>query len=205
VLGKEIAHEPLVYTTPDKRTARTYQEQAKWMKDNPAPEGLGERRKALMSMPLGDQMRNKGLTNTDMEWFVDRSIAQAGAVPRIANPLNNEGIVEMSIPHDALVSKIRENPELMGEHGETLKTFNPQTYKEIADSSVVLEGGVDPQHIKGSRNFKGVTAREVMDYAAKYPKRFAGGLGIAAAGTAGLSLAGNRIHAMLSRNGEQEA
>lgn len=57
------------------------------------------------------------------------------------------------------------------------------TYNHFDQSKAFL-GGLDAKYFHGSPHYQGVSLKEIGQYARQHPGRFAGGLGLAAAGTA---------------------
>lgn len=89
------------------------------------------------------------------------------------------------------------NPELLGTKNSTefLKKYresNPsfsnmsdeylkKLYNMTGENSYVFKGNIEPEFIKGSKKYKGATAKEISEFIKSNPKRFAKGSGAVAA------------------------
>lgn len=127
----------------------------------------------------------------------------------IANPFNNKGIVEMSMPtwKEEIASKIRQNPETaMGfdKFHANIKAQAPVTppkfvlkniYNQL-DAAKGVEGGVGTEFIKGSPNYKRLGLKELGSYIKNKPKPFAKGVGAIGLGA---GLAGHGLYSMLNK------
>jgi hypothetical protein len=190
-LGKSLA-----YATPDKTDARSYQEQARAIRDHG-----GNIPKALQAIE-------------DDAHFDDRSL----------NVLNNKGIVSMNVPLWKLrqEGRITKNPELgNGTRAEwrdhlydRLRTEAPEAAALIdkhrvikplmniwlnhqhrgLNKAVVVKGGIEKDYIRGSDSYKGITANEIRDYAKANPHRFGAG---SALGAAGIGALGYGAHGLI--------
>jgi uncharacterized protein YycO len=187
----------LAFTTPSKGTARTYQTQAERLKNvfkgKPNPEAI---QSSMMAMKM------------DPTVYMD-----------IMNPLNNKGIVTMDVPmwRKDVASRVVDNPEARGGLDNFRKAtrqgfdFRPELVKDMESKAMydsltkdtkVFKGGVDTEFIRGAKNFKGVSLREIGQYAKARPGRFGAGLAL---GAAGVGAAAYGAHKLLKKPKQKTA
>jgi hypothetical protein len=180
----------LAFATRDPMQARGYAVQAAGMK------------KALTAVPdKHDIELAKAMGLEPKQLLARKAQAEVAMDPKnvgkILNPFNKKGVIEMDVPlwRKDVASKIRVNPEVASAKAAVDKGIAPnfakalqkrQIQKELGDKVVALEGGISPEFMRGSSKFKGLSAREIVDYAKARPGRFAAGAGLGLLGAAGL-------------------
>lgn len=178
VLGDDIREKAknLSYLTDKKNDGRYYYHQAEALK------------------PLIDRGASREEIIKATKEFQGDEVKQLGRL----NPFDNKGIVEMDLPmwrQDVAAKKVP-NPEARGTFEEFKKhlgihgILTPEeqlraVHKSLSDSTV-MEGGVDPEFIRGSSKFKGVGLNEIGQYTKAKPKDFAKGVGLAGLGALGV-------------------
>lgn len=130
------------------------------------------------------------------------------------NPFQ-KGIVAADVPlwRSDVAALLRKNPEARGSFEEYKKGLGLRaifkTDHELGDiynsldRAVGVEGGLAPEFIRGGSKFKGVTAKEVMEYAKANPKRFATGVGLGLLGAAGLGLGAHQAYKLYQSKTKQ--
>lgn len=120
------------------------------------------------------------------------------------NPRNSKTL-EISIPHEELEkNRVYENPETLNtkSHEEYKKKGGKMTkrsYNKLSanpdSETVIVNGSIKPEHIKGSSKYKKNSIKEVSEYVKRNPKRFGKGTAKLVGGTAiaagGVKLAKN--------------
>jgi hypothetical protein len=162
--------------------------------------------------------RRIGEENVKGKVYATRNLLNAATYGyQESGDLKNIGLVKGKIPYRDLQSgKLKRvpNPELRGlnrdEWVDTVKNevlFAPpdnvlkQNYKELdAPNTLVIEGDLPTQYIKGSSNFKGQNLSGVADYIKNNPGRFSKGLGVAGLGVAGLGAGTALINHQLKKD-----
>ena len=127
--------------------------------------------------------RNKGLTFTAKK----RSLAANYALQSTALSGKAPGVVAISAPvwKDKGTFKKVPNPEI---------SLNPNVSKKIfGTDTFVNKGDIPTKYIKGSKDYKGITKKELKEFLSKNKKRAVKGYSKAAIGTALLAAGGSRL------------
>ena len=75
---------------------------------------------------------------------------------------------------------------------DTLKNLK-HNYDGLSKGTKVIEGDIGAEYIKGSKNYKGVSPKELKDYAKSNPGRFAKGVGLAGLGVGLIGVGVNKL------------
>lgn len=185
------------FVTPDKTLARQYAVKSK-----------------DVSSKLEQITRETGKAPTPLDsarehlYWQQNSILDPAKQLEIANPLNNKGILEISMPtwKGEIASKIKQNPETaMGfdRFYSNIKKQSPITPRfaikniyNALDSAKGIEGGVPTEFIKGAPNYKRLGLKELGSYIKNKPGSFTKGVGALGLGA---GLAGHGLYSMLNK------
>lgn len=128
---------------------------------------------------------------------LDVGLQQSGFNP------GNLDLVKMKIPYqhfkDGTLNEV-DNPELRGlSEDDWVKAIKKEvflsppeaqlrgSYRALsAPNTRTIEGDIGTEYIKGSKDYKGQNLAGLVDYITNNPKRFAGGVGLAGLGAAGV-------------------
>lgn len=185
------------FVTPDKTMARQYAVKSK-----------------DVSSKLEQLARDTGKAPTPLDsarehlHWQQNSILDPAKQLEIANPINNKGILEISMPtwKDEIAYKIKQNPETsMGfdKFYSNTKKQSPITPRFVIkniynalDSAKGVEGGVPTEFIKGAPNYKRLGLKELGSYIKNRPGSFTKGVG---AFGLGAGLAGHGLYNILKK------